>query len=172
MARVTRPSSDAEKSKETKEEKIAVETEEVAVEGKEEELLNVGPVEPTTLEEADPNEELWPDGPTVGQVLEWRNQHKVVVITCLTATLDEPIMWRRILRHEYRNIVRQVEDLLAAGEISQAEVQMIQEELVTQVATLFPVIENFDNEPAGMPAMISQQVLESSGFVSFDSREL
>src|SRR5687768_14536012 len=36
------------------------------------------PLEPLTLETADPNEKLWENGPTVGQALEWKTEYKKI----------------------------------------------------------------------------------------------
>lgn len=125
---------------------------------------------PLSLEDADPNDTLWPDGPTVADVLAFKEAHGDVFVT--SPTVERHLMWRTLTRRDYRAIVRHMEELSATGEYSPSEINMIQEELITETCLLVPKmkVEDFDGDLAGLPSLLSQQILESSGFTAFDTR--
>lgn len=127
-------------------------------------------LEPLTLETADPNEPLWQDGPTVGQALEWKKQFKKIYVTSLS--LDDHVLWRTLSRGAYADIMDQIETLNSSQQVSNSKAAMIQEELIAKACILFPEIESFDDELAGLPSLLSQQILEASGFVALDTRGL
>lgn len=127
---------------------------------------------PLSLEEADPNEELWPGGPTVAETIAFKEEHGEVFVT--TVTLEKHVMWKTLTRREYRAVVRQIEQLSASGEVTPSELNMIQEELICELCLLHPRMsaDDFDGDLAGLPSLVSQQILESSGFVAIDTRGL
>lgn len=127
---------------------------------------------PLSLEEADPDEELWPGGPTVAETMAYKEEHGDVFVT--TVTLEKHVMWKTLTRREYRAVVRRIEQLSADGEASPSELNMIQEELICELCLLHPKMssDDFDGDLAGLPSLVSQQILESSGFVALDTRGL
>ena len=127
-------------------------------------------VEPLSIEDADPEYPVWEGGPTAGEVVEWKNKFKNVYVTSLTA--DFHVAWRTINRMEFKQIVKRVETLMANGSVSEADAEMLNEELICQIAILFPSISDFNSELAGLPAIVSQQVLAASGFNSLDTVQL
>lgn len=119
-----------------------------------------------------PDTVLWDDGPTAGQVLEWKNKHKNVFIT--NVTYEKHIVWRTLLRSEYKQLVREIESVLADGKMTQSEANMYNEELTCTICCLFPKynLSDLETEDAGVPSIVSQQIMESSGFATIDVRQL
>lgn len=115
---------------------------------------------------------LWDGGPTAGQVVEWKTKYDGVFIT--NVTYDKHIVWRTLLRSEYKQLVRQIESVLADGKMTQTEANMYNEELTCTICCLFPKysLNDFDSEMAGIPSIVSQQIMESSGFTTIDVRQL
>jgi hypothetical protein len=124
------------------------------------------------IETMDPKLEVWPDGPTVGQTLAWKEEFGEVYTTSLT--MDFHVMWRPINRMEYKRHVKQMEQLSQSGKLSPVELNMYQEEALTEMCVLFPAYSRSDmsNELAGMPSIIAQQVMEASGFTALEVRQL
>jgi hypothetical protein len=135
------------------------------------EEVEEAPAVPRSLEDLDPETVLWEDGPTAGQILEWKKQYKGVFIT--NVTFDRHIVWRTLKRSEYRSLVKRVEQELAAGN-SQTEVNMNNEELTCEICSLLPKLKagDFEDDLAGLPSILHQQIMESSGFQTIDVREL
>ncbi len=125
-----------------------------------------------TLEQADPNDHLWEGGPTVGEAVAYKQEHGEIYVT--TVTMEKFILWKTMLRHEYAKVVRTIEQLNAQGELSPTELNMIQEELICELCFLHPKMagDDFQKELAGIPSLLSQQILESSGFTAIDTRGL
>jgi hypothetical protein len=125
-----------------------------------------------TIESLPPDSLLWENGPTAGEVVEWKKQYGEVYIT--NVTLEKHVVWRTLKRSEYKHIVRHIEDTLTEGKISQTEANMMSEELTCQVCILFPHygIKDFDGELAGLPSILSQQINEASGFSTIAVRQL
>lgn len=122
------------------------------------------------LESLDPEEELWEGGPTVGQALEWKNQYGRLFITSLD--YDDHILWRPLLRSEYKNHVRHIEKLTSSGKMSQFEANLLNEELLAQTCMLWPMFDPNEESLAGIPAIIAQEIMEASGFVALQVRQL
>ena len=127
-----------------------------------------------SLETADPNQILWDGGPTVGEALEFKKEFGEIYVTTISLSTGKFILWRSINRVEYRDIMRRVEELNASGQIGPSDVAMTQEELIAEVGILVPKmsVEDFQGELAGIPSLLSQQILEASGFVALDTRGL
>lgn len=127
---------------------------------------------PLNLEDIDPKEHLWEGGPTVGEVLAMKAEHGDIFVT--TVPYEKHFLWKTMNRAEYRMVVRRIEEISATGEMSPGEANLYQEELVCELCLLFPamVSEDFNGELGGVPSLLSQQILESSGFVAIDTRGL
>jgi hypothetical protein len=125
-----------------------------------------------TVEDLDPSEELWPGGPTASRIIAWKEEHGDVYVTSIT--MDQHIVWRTMNRFEYKNHVKNIERLGQNGQISQADVSMLNEELIAEMCILFPKFDRnqLNGELAGVPSIIAQEVMEASGFVALEVRQL
>jgi hypothetical protein len=125
-----------------------------------------------TVEDLDPAEELWPGGPTAAKIISWKQEHGDVYVTSIT--MDQHIVWRTMNRFEYKNHVKNIERLGQNGQISQADVSMLNEELIAEMCILFPKFDRnqLNGELAGVPSIIAQEVMEASGFVALEVRQL
>ena len=67
-----------------------------------------------------------------------------------------------------------MEQLVQAGQLSTAEANLWNEEAITEVCILFPSYDkvSLSSEMAGLPSLLSQEVLEASGFVALEVRQL
>lgn len=127
---------------------------------------------PTTVEELPDEEEVWPDGPTAGQIKMWKQEYGDVYVTSLS--YDKHIAWRPLNRLEYKHLVRKMEQLVQSGDLSSAEANLWNEEAIAELCILFPQYDKnaMTREMAGLPSLISQEVLEASGFVALEVRQL
>lgn len=125
-----------------------------------------------TVEDLDPAEELWEGGPTAAKIIEWKAQYGDVYVTSIT--MDQHIIWRTMNRFEYKNHVKNIEKLSQSNQISQADISMLNEELIAEMCILFPKFDRADlnGELAGVPSIIAQEVMEASGFVALEVRQL
>jgi hypothetical protein len=67
-----------------------------------------------------------------------------------------------------------MEQLVQGGQLTSAEANMWNEEAITELCVLYP---KYDKKTAlgvmaGMPSLIAQEVLEASGFVALEVRQL
>lgn len=124
------------------------------------------------VEDLDPDLEIWNGGPKAKDIVEWKKKYGDVYVTSIT--FDKHVVWKTLNRQEYKMIVRQIEQVVSSGKMSQTEANMLNEELVCQFCTLYPQFSNedFSNEIAGLPSILAQQILESSGFTTIDVRQL
>lgn len=120
----------------------------------------------------DDSTELFPGGPTVAEAKEWKKQYGKVYITSIDE--DTHVVWRPINRFEYKNHVRNMEQLTAKANLSQAMISMKNEEALADIAVLFPDPSTIGPEGglAGIPSLISQEIMEASGFVAMALREI
>ena len=67
-----------------------------------------------------------------------------------------------------------METLVQAGQLSNAEANMWNEEAISELCILFPSYDKqaLIGDMAGLPSLISQEVLEASGFVALEVRQL
>lgn len=123
-------------------------------------------------EDLPPETALFDGGPTAGEVVEWKQEYGHVYVTEIS--FDEYVIWRTIDRGEYRNLVRTINNIMESGKVSEVELNMYNEELICKMGILYPQLsdEDFDKQLAGMPSIISQQILEQSGFRPIDTRGL
>jgi hypothetical protein len=77
-------------------------------------------------------------------------------------------------RFEYKNHVKNIEKLGQSNQISQADISMLNEELIAEMCILFPKFDRseLNGELAGVPSIIAQEVMEASGFVALEVRQL
>jgi hypothetical protein len=132
---------------------------------------NASQVEFESLRDIDPNEPVWAEGPLAGDMVKWLDAYKEKVFVT-SIDFDEHVTWRPLKRSEYAKISGQIEE--AVGQISESEATMLNEELICQVCVLWPDYKNidFDDLLAGIPTLISQQILEQSGFTALSVREM
>lgn len=124
------------------------------------------------VEDLDPELEIWTNGPKAKDIVEWKKKYGDVYVT--SVTFDKHVVWKTLNRQEYKMIVRQIEQVVSSGKMTQTEANMLNEELVCQFCTLYPQFSNedFSREMAGLPSILAQQILESSGFTTVDVRQL
>jgi hypothetical protein len=125
-----------------------------------------------SVEDLDSDEEIWPGGPTAGMIIDWKQEYGDVYVT--SVTYDNHIVWRVLNRLEYKNIVKHMESLVQDGQMTSAEANMWNEEAIAEVCVLYPKISSKDltGAMAGVPSLIAQEVLEASGFVALEVRQL
>jgi len=154
---------------------------EMAKETKADEVMDIT-VQPTeelaqeeeskSIEDLDDAQEIWEGGPTAGKIKEWKGIYGDIYVTSLS--FDKHIVWRVLSRLEYKNLVKKMEQLVQAGQLSSAEANMWNEEAIAELCMLYPVYDknNTAGMMAGVPSLISQEVLEASGFVALEVRQL
>ena len=128
--------------------------------------------EPTSVEDLPDDELIWPDGPTAGHIKAWKKEFGDVYVTSIS--YDKHVAWRPLNRIEYKHLVKKMEDLVQSGQLTAAEANLWNEDAITEMCVLFP---SFDadsalRDMAGLPSLISQEVLEASGFVALEVRQL
>jgi len=128
--------------------------------------------ESTSIEDLEDSQEIWDGGPNAGMIKEWKKIHGEVYVTSLS--FDKHIVWRVLSRLEYKTLVKKMEQLVQAGQLSSAEANMWNEEAIAEICTLYPPYDknNTAGIMAGVPSLISQEVLEASGFVALEVRQL
>lgn len=127
---------------------------------------------PSSVEDLPDEEEIWPNGPTAGQIKMWKKEYGEVYVTSIS--FEKHIAWRPLSRLEYKNLVRKMEQLVQGGQLSTSEANLWNEEAITELCILFPSYDAaaMTKEMAGLPSLISQEVLEASGFVALEVRQL
>jgi hypothetical protein len=127
---------------------------------------------PQTVEDLDDAEEIWEDGPTAGMIKSWKEIHGDVYVTSLT--YEKHVVWRTLARNEYKQLVKKMEQLVQGGQLSTAEANLWNEEAITEICILFPDYNKVSlmEDMAGIPSLLSQEILEASGFVALEVRQL
>lgn len=138
----------------------------------EEQIDGPDPDEGVSLESLDPESELWEEGPLVKQLLDWKARYGEIYLTYFTPTVR--VVWRPLSRGDYRKIVARVSEIAGEQNLSNVEVNMVQEELVAQTVMLWPDYDmnNDSGELAGLPSTVSQHAMEASGFSALEVRQL
>ena len=133
---------------------------------------NLGEEEEYDSYKRDPNEEVWEDGPTFGQVNALKEEHGDIYVTEYSP--GKYVMWRTLTRFEYRRLVKNLEQALSTGQVSQAEANMNNEEAIAEMCIVWPGYSRSApaESMAGLASTIAQQVMEASAFVSLDVRQL
>jgi hypothetical protein len=124
------------------------------------------------IEDLDDEEQIWEGGPTAAMIKQWKSQYGEVYVTSIS--FDKHIVWRVLNRLEYKQIVKKMENMIQTGELSSAEANMWNEETVSEMCILYPKYNTaaLKSEMAGLPSLIAQEVLEASGFVALEVRQL
>lgn len=124
------------------------------------------------VEDLDDDEEIWEGGPTAGMIKQWKEEYQDIYVTSIT--FDKHIVWRVLNRLEYKQIVKKMEQLVQAGQLTSAEANMWNEETIAEMCILYPKLDkkSLSGSMAGLPSLISQEVLEASGFVALEVRQL
>lgn len=133
--------------------------------------------EPVEVKEGDespikPEDELWPGGPTMAMIDAWKKEFGDVYVTSVTP--DTHYVWRTLTRFEYRRLVKNLEQAVSTGQVTQAEANMNNEEAMAEICLLFPPVSRVElsSNLAGLASIISQEVMEASGFVALEIRQL
>lgn len=119
------------------------EQEEVQIEEEKDDFLEDGEVE------------LFPNGPKLNEVEEWKSRYKNVYLTEFDD--DNIFVWRALTRREYKDIMKVESD------------EFYKEERICETCILWPRDYNFvdmSNGKAGVPSYIAEQVLAESGFLA------
>jgi hypothetical protein len=127
---------------------------------------------PLGVDDLPDDELIWPGGPTAGQIKLWKREYGDVYVTSIT--YDKHIAWRTLNRLEYKNLVKKMEQLVQAGQLTQSEANLWNEEAIAEICVLYPAYDkqSLVAEMAGLPSLISQEVLEASGFLALEVRQL
>lgn len=125
-----------------------------------------------SVEDLDDNEEIWEGGPVAREIKEWKEEYGDIYVTSIS--FDRHIVWRPLNRMEYKQIVKKMEQLVQAGQLTSAEANMWNEETIAELCILYPKYDKrtLSGVMAGMPSLIAQEVLEASGFVALEVRQL
>lgn len=97
---------------------------------------------------------LFPDGPTLDMVEEWRSRYTNIYLTEFDD--GEVFIWRSLIRKEYKEVMK----------VQNAD-SFYKEERICERVLLWPQGYNFmamSSGKAGVPTLISELVLEKSGF--------
>lgn len=123
-----------------------------------------------SVDDLPPEQELWIGGPTAETMKKWMEDYGKVYVT--SVSYDEHMVWRPLKRREYAQINSKLEEL--PQEISEMEFNMVNEELICKMCVLEPDMSDmdFDSLLAGLPTLLSQQILERSGFTAIGLREM
>lgn len=126
----------------------------------------------TAVEDLEDDVEIWDGGPTAGMIKDWKERFGDVYVTSIT--YDKHVVWRVLNRIEYKQIVKKMEQLIQAGTLTSAEANMWNEEAIAELCILYPGFDknSLSGAMAGMPSLIAQEVLEASGFVALEIRQL
>jgi len=127
---------------------------------------------PTTVEDLPDEELIWPGGPNAGQIKMWKQEYGDVYVTSIT--YDKHIAWRTLNRLEYKNLMEKMSQLVQAGQLTEAEASLWNEEAIAEICILYPAFDkqSLVSEMAGLPSLIAQEVLEASGFQALEVRQL
>jgi hypothetical protein len=120
----------------------------------------------------DPKSPMFEDGPTWGEVEAWKKQFGDIYVT--TFTPDQHVIWRTVTRFEYKRLVKNMEMAVSTGQVTQSEANFNNEELLCEICVLFPKTARAEmaSDMAGIASIISQEVMEASGFVALDVQQL
>lgn len=155
-------------------EEVKIVQDEVTTESEDQEVPDFAGADADVIypESLAPETILFEGGPTAGDIVEWKKEYKNVYITEIS--FDDYVIWRTINRREYKELVRKINQIMESSQVSEVELNMYNEEAICQMCILFPELTDgeFDNQLAGMPSIISQQILEQSGFRPIDTRSL
>lgn len=121
-----------------------------------------------------PTDELWEGGPTFAQIQEWKEKHSPLKVYVVSVSDDHHIVWRTLSRFEYRRLVKNMEQAVATGQVTQSEANLNNEEAIAELCCLYPAYKRQDSAgvEAGVASLIAQMVMEASAFTPLEVREL
>lgn len=129
---------------------------------------------PATIADGDinPDDEVYSGGPTKAEIDAWKQEFGEVYVT--TIGVDQNYIWRVLNRFEYRRLIKNLEQQVASGQMTEVEANLNNEELVTEMVLLYPKLNKAQlaGSLAGVASIISQQAMEASGFIATDVRQL
>lgn len=127
-----------------------------------------------SIDELPDDAELWPDGPQIGTIKEWKEEYGDGNVYVTSITYDKHVVWRTMNRAEYKAHIRNMEKLMQSNQLGQADAGLYNEEAIAELCILFPEYDRRTSgkEMAGIPSIISQEVMEASGFVALEVRQL
>lgn len=134
--------------------KAVKEVEEVEVEATEEVEAEAATTVEEGLYDGDGKELLFPGGPALDKVEEWKSLHQDQVY--LTEFEEEVFLWRPIKRKEYKEIMK----------VQNAD-SYYKEERICEKVVLYPEQYNFmvmTAGKAGIPTLLAELIMEKSGF--------
>ena len=119
-----------------------------------------------------PDQEVWPGGANFAQINAWKDEFGDIYVTAVTH--DKNVVWRTLNRFEYRRTVKQLEQAVSSGQMTQAEANMNNEEMIAEMCILYPKYQRANPvaEMAGLASTITQQVMEASAFSAVEVRQL
>lgn len=109
---------------------------------------------PEELIGADGEELLFPNGPSLSKIEEWKSRFNDEVY--LTEFEEEVFLWRPISRKEYKQVMK-----------VQSADSFYKEERICEAVILYPENYNFmvmTSGKAGIPTLLAELVMEKSGF--------
>lgn len=124
-------------------------------------------------EEHDEDSELWEGGPTYRDLDGWKAQFGEDNIF-VSLTDPEYCIWRTLNRHEYRQLMKELEMAISSGQVSEAEATFNNEEAMTEICVLYPKYNRHDKvgTRAGFPRVMANEIMEQSGFIPVEVRKL
>lgn len=124
------------------------------------------------VEQMEDQEELFPGGPRGMELKAWKKQFGEIFVTSFDSDLH--VVWRPLTRFEYRRLVKNLEQAVSSGAVSQAEANLNNEESICEMTVLWPQISRTDNANhlAGLHTVIASEVMEASAFVPLEVRKL
>jgi len=99
-------------------------------------------------------EYLFPEGPTMNQIDQWKEEYGQIYMTEVTE--EDIFLWRILSRKEFK-------DIMKLGEAD----ALYREEKVCEKCILWPEEYSFEeitNGKAGAPTVLAEQIMEKSGF--------
>jgi len=127
-----------------------------------------------SIDDLPEDSELWPGGPIIAVIKAWKEQYGSGNVYVTSITYDNHIVWRTMNRAEYKAHIRNMEKLTQSGQLGQADAGLYNEEAIAELCILYPEYDRrtAGGEMAGVPSIISQEVMEASGFVALEVRQL
>lgn len=123
-------------------------------------------------EDNDPDVEVVPGGPTWGQIDVWKKEFGDIYITSFTP--ESHAVWRTLTRFEYKRLVKNMEMSISTGQVTQSDANFNNEEAMCEMCVLYPKVSKVEmsGDLAGKASILSQEIMEASGFVALDVRQL
>jgi hypothetical protein len=134
----------------------SVVNQEVEMEDEIVEEVDEGPVSPDqTFYDNDGDEILFPDGPKMSLVEEWKSKFGAIYLTEFD---EEVFIWHTLSRKEYKDIMK----------VQQSDTYY-KEERICDRCILWPEGYNFlkmTHGKAGIPSLVAEQIMDKSGFTA------